>query len=481
MPPRATRLAFKNQYGIFSGGINSVIQALARQRTNQPIHIILPKPDKFDYESLQEANMNTNQQKKFKQIYDSVVYFDENEKPVTFLKQNKQYHFIKEFYEEKLKGYLSSEINKVSSVHRGGLPSLNFPNLKSFILENGENYLANKFKIFGEDISAYVTYASITNQFLNCKLKHIYIKKNEFFTKENIIKQLINFNSRESLQEKLSLYEWSPFAKYLEECKKILYNQYNIKIKNIRKVKNEDGVEEEKTFYEFKNSDRAFFEKNLLKWLKSLYNQEKIEDFTRADYILNCAIRANEIDIENITDTLVKKRVLFFKALHYYIHKVLQEVKVYNKRNRHYYYIKTKFNSFTDVDIEQLSIIEKNLESDNYMNKVFNFSRNFKDGKTTKEKIQSLIRILKKDFLILEVSDTNPKIIIDGKKTSVTRVLGYKLILNKRLIDFFGEDINWEQIGKDNKELQGKEEYNRLVSALNIEEVIQKIREEQGF
>lgn len=260
-----------------------------------------------------------------------------------------------------------------------------------------------------------------------------------------------------------------------------MYNQYNIKIKNIRKVKNEDGVEEEKTFYEFKNSDRAFFEKNLLKWLKSLYNQEKIEDFTRADYILNCAIRANEIDIENITDTLVKKRVLFFKALHYYIHKVLQEVKVYNKRNRHYYYIKTKFNSFTDVDIEQLSIIEKNLESDNYMNKVFNFSRNFKDGKTTKEKIQSLIRILKKDFLILEVSDTNPKIIIDGKKTSVTRVLGYKLILNKRLIDFFGEDINWEQIEKDNKELQGKEEYNRLVSALNIEEVIQKIREEQGF
>jgi len=52
MPPRATRLWFSNRYGIFSSGINSIIQAIARQRTKGEIHIILPHPNEFVYSSL---------------------------------------------------------------------------------------------------------------------------------------------------------------------------------------------------------------------------------------------------------------------------------------------------------------------------------------------------------------------------------------------------------------------------------------------
>lgn len=44
MPPSGARKPFKNEYGIFSDGINSVIQALARQRKKGEIHIVLPHP-----------------------------------------------------------------------------------------------------------------------------------------------------------------------------------------------------------------------------------------------------------------------------------------------------------------------------------------------------------------------------------------------------------------------------------------------------
>ncbi len=56
MPPIGARLPFKNLYGIFSGGINSVIQALARQRKKGEIHIILGRHSRFDFSSLTELN-----------------------------------------------------------------------------------------------------------------------------------------------------------------------------------------------------------------------------------------------------------------------------------------------------------------------------------------------------------------------------------------------------------------------------------------
>lgn len=47
MPPNSSRMFFRNKFGIFSNGVNNVIQALARQRKKGEIHIILPRPDKF--------------------------------------------------------------------------------------------------------------------------------------------------------------------------------------------------------------------------------------------------------------------------------------------------------------------------------------------------------------------------------------------------------------------------------------------------
>lgn len=72
MPPRSTKMWFRNKSGIFSDGVNSIIQALARQRKPGEIHIILSKPDKFDYNSLSKAGFTQEQIDIFSKNYNSI-------------------------------------------------------------------------------------------------------------------------------------------------------------------------------------------------------------------------------------------------------------------------------------------------------------------------------------------------------------------------------------------------------------------------
>lgn len=103
MPPRSTKLGFKNQYGIFSNGINSVIQAIARQRTKGEIHIILPKPDTFDFNSLTLSDMNSLQIDSFTKAYKAIEHHTTKEKPVEYIKLNKQEPLLLEYYNDTLK------------------------------------------------------------------------------------------------------------------------------------------------------------------------------------------------------------------------------------------------------------------------------------------------------------------------------------------------------------------------------------------
>ena len=73
LPSRHTQGKFKNNYGIFSSGITSIIQAIARQRNRGEIHIILPRPNEFNYESLQSL-MSQKQIKIFKDFYEQIKH-----------------------------------------------------------------------------------------------------------------------------------------------------------------------------------------------------------------------------------------------------------------------------------------------------------------------------------------------------------------------------------------------------------------------
>lgn len=152
-PPRASRQPYRNLSGIFSGGIVSVIQAIARQRQKGEIHLILPRPDPFNYESLKNASMSESQIEVFKKYYDN-IYYRGTSSQVEYLSINNQEKILHNFYHNVLIKEVEDSIKKVEENELKGmrqdLPRLKYPPYEIFKLNTGEDYLANKFPFFGE-------------------------------------------------------------------------------------------------------------------------------------------------------------------------------------------------------------------------------------------------------------------------------------------------------------------------------------------
>lgn len=192
LPPNGAKMPFQNFYGIFSNGINSIIQALARQRKKGEIHLLLPLPDKINYISFPFSN----DKKKFtffKNVYENICNQKDTKELIEYNSLAKQRDLLYEFYSNELKGNVINEIQLVQNTNRVNKVRLEFPEFKLFVLEDGEIYLANKFQFFGGDLSAYITYSAITNQFINCTLNTIISKKVLVLDENNMESQLINF------------------------------------------------------------------------------------------------------------------------------------------------------------------------------------------------------------------------------------------------------------------------------------------------
>ncbi len=176
LPTLQTKTRFGNKYGIFSDGITSIIQAFARQRKKGDIHVILPPPDKFDIKSLTEFNdesgynMTEDQINSFVNFYSYVENNNvKDDKLVEFISFNRQELKLFHFYHQELYPNHENEIKMVEKSNRDGLMKLVFPEYNFFKLRDGEKYLSRKFKFLGADLSSFVVYSAITNQFMNCK------------------------------------------------------------------------------------------------------------------------------------------------------------------------------------------------------------------------------------------------------------------------------------------------------------------------
>lgn len=432
LPPRSTRLTFRNKYGIFSGGINSIIQALARQRNKGEIHIVLPKPDHFDYDSLEHTDMTSTQKKSFEDYYNLVTYYKTPEKMVKYIKLNRQDYFIKSFYNNKLRDNVASEITAVSSRLRSDtLPRLVFPSYQEFKLESGEDYLANDFPIFGEDISAYTTYASLANQFVNCRLKGINFKPVIQFD-EGYIQLVLDFVFKNYFGEDYlySLGEYSNFHLFYQDFKTKLYRDFQLKFKKTD-GKRYESIEEGSPI-------AKKFEAQLLLFVHKLkhFNLTSTddEDITRSDYFCYNIAHSQGIDVDALNDSEYKNRVRFYQLLDYFRNKMINSLTEYSRGSESFYYIPTKcydsfFNAEDQDKFRELIILSS---SDKLLdNGVFEFKRRFIENKTISSKLRTFYLILKEDFLELENRTNDPKVNFLGSRRNVKPVLSIRIIPSK--------------------------------------------------
>lgn len=452
LPPRMTRLWFRNRYGIFSGGINSIIQALARQRTRGEIHVILPRPDRFDYSSLASTGFTEEQIKAFQQAYDLVHHHEvDDKKLVKYIPLNWQNLLTNKFYIESLKDNVVNEISHVEQLDRQGLTRLQFPTYKLFKLNRGEEFLANTYKFYGEDISAYLTYCAFTNQFINCSLAEVYHKTTLFFEEGKIQENLNDyFEKYFGVDYYNSLISYSNFRMFYEDIRNRFYAEFTLKYKSATVIttSTSDTKTNWKQISPFKNKN---FENQLLRfcgimfYLQNYFYTQDFQDsridieYTRSTYFLDCIAIARTINLEELNcPENYKNKIRAYQSLSFFREKLITNIR-HQTRGDEYDYLPVKPfpDFFSDSDLLKINeTISLLVEYDDFIkNDVFNFRRNFISG-TEVKKIESFYKILTESFFETPILDVLPRVTINGKLQRVSTLTNTKPLPSPdRIID----------------------------------------------
>jgi uncharacterized protein YlzI (FlbEa/FlbD family) len=435
LPPRATRSTFKNKYGIFSSGITSIVQAIARKRKKGEIHIIMPRPNEFDYNSLNHK-FSKEQLFHFKHWYQLIKHHQEEWKEreiVRYTPLRFQSWFLEDFYEETLKANVQKGIDSSREQNRDDLARLDFPPYKNFVLNRGEDYLAQMFNFWGADLSAYLTYCAFTNQFVNCTLKDINYKTFLFFKEDEIqlgLQKYFNMYFGEDYSE--GLFSFSNFNLAYHSFRKSLFGNFTLKYQKKDKEKWE-------TISHYKNQK---FEKQLLRFVAHIYyakNYHNLEDYeaketdtdyTRSQYFLDGISCSKDLNLDELDyNEEQKNKILAFQNLNYFREKLIRKITPYTRGSNPYNYLPVKpFNDFiTREETSKFNQLINYFRNDDVFikNGVFEFLRKF-STMNMEQKKNSFYTILLDDFFNFEQRETLPKLVFEGRRRQVKPIESIK-------------------------------------------------------
>lgn len=299
MPPKSSYQGINKSFGIFSDGINSVIQALARPRKKASIFIIMPSSEGVikNPDSLEDYSPFTNS------IAEVNTY-----KSLSYHNLNSQSQLLSEFHQQttlNIQKGIENYHSRFPATRALTRPNLESTSLNSFILEDGERFLYSKFEIFGADLSAYVIWAAFNNQFLNCKLRGVYGNEKVVFTEGE-------------LQKGLSTFYYENFGYYFPW---FLYSDldfYNLFRNKLfahpvfigdRKVNSYGNAKLERAiiaFVQLRKKDNQD--------IRQLFNEDDDYDFNR-DYILGCISISLRDDIPESISPAQKDVIAAYKQL----------------------------------------------------------------------------------------------------------------------------------------------------------------------
>ncbi|WP_278352875.1 DEAD/DEAH box helicase [Chryseobacterium gleum] len=425
LPPLGAKGNLSN-YGIFSDGINSIIQGLARQRTKGEIHIILPPPDKFDSATLR---MSEELKEKFMISYEVHQDFKaSNERLVQYYSFNQQDELLKTFYDEVIHENVRDEEEYIQSLSRENKPSLTFPTYKNYKLLEGEKYFPRYHKFFGGDLSSFVLYSALTNQFVNCRLAGTNAKSLLIFEEGKIQWKLQQFVS-----EYLGNFSWL----LQTTTSKYFYNYLKDEIFSNYKVFYKDPAGRKEII---KDSHKKFEQQLLAFVQRKFYPQNKgfnsqfystsgfviDASYSRGDYLMSCISHALKMN-ESPDDILDNDKLLIqaYLDLNHFREKMLNSI-ITTRRGQRCFTNDVpedfilpdemdKYNRMIEVLITYDPIISKSL---------FDFKNLFtRSDYSEAEKIKGLYNYMKFDFFKGK-----------SKKFESSTMDGYYFVINEDVV-----------------------------------------------
>lgn len=414
LPPVGAKMPFTNNYGIFSSGINSIIQALARQRNKGEIHIVLPSPKDFDFDFDSLQFIEVEQKSNFIRFYNSVKDIKEVEYKSSYIPLSKQDTLLNEYYEKEVKGNINNEIDFIRQLDRSNKVRLDFPEFKLFKLNDGEDVLAGKYDFYGSDLSSYITYCAITNQFINCRLV-TENKKNTYTFKEGEIQKGLKeiWDSYYSKDDKrIHIYYFYNDAQFYNILRNDLFDNFQFRF-----------ITSEGKEYPIKKNGTSglnkLFELQLLNFAQNYgYPNNQLNKFkflsdgglqdglySRSQYFLEAISHANNINLDETEyEPEASKRIKAFKFLSFLREQIIsaQQTLSTNKQGSFQFVSNKPSTNFIPTDRlpEFRDMLNYFLEEDNILSKY-----EFKERLVNKEElkqIESLYRIILNDFFKTE-------------------------------------------------------------------------------
>ena len=393
-----SNLALSNfKLGVFTDGIIPVIQSLARVRKKSNIYVIMPLPEKLIYisEVIDDNEKYFSVLSRIEVLKKCIEKRDSSKwyRDVLNMEQNQ---ILKEQY-KKMYDKIQPEIEYIKKLDRKNLPYLEYPTDDTFIMEKGDMYLSQRYAIFGKDLSAYMLWAALNNQFVNCKIKSISsiaardINIETGSINDKLYELFIEFYYNECKKNGVC-----DLKRYTEFCDFLFFNYLHL-----------DGSEDtiKETDKKFQKHIMAFFQgvikgnKRLgKKYLKFDGKHYSDTTFEVEDYLLCCISNANQYDGEQPTELIeaYKKleeiRILFIDKL----------VRVSDNGNKYIYMSFKKYESpFDEIEIKLiLNTIQTVTEKDPYF-KCFRTFQNI-DFSNKGKSLNSIYSILKDTFFKTE-------------------------------------------------------------------------------
>ncbi len=449
MPPASSLKLHPPASGIFLGGINSVIQALARQREKGEIHIILPEPKFFDYSTLDDTLMSDNQKKYFKQVYEAIrssnrlQYESANYLKAKYIPLSYQNRKLSDFYYKELIGNIEAEIESIKKKERQKLPQLNYPDFETFKLKRGENYLANNYDFYGKDLSTFITYSAITNQFINCQLEQISFRDNIYFDKESL-----EFEILKLINAKMSLFEYRVstnvmnFNMFYNKIRKLIFEEHVPKNKKLDPLKKGSP----KKISQLNRKDKKF-EQALIRVVEMLFFEKSKFDknFDRSKYILANISRLEKLDYKKL-DENERNRYDLFRTLKELRDSLLNNAKEHKKPSKSFKYLPNKNSSLylTKENEKRIKELRNYIKFDILLNnEVYIYHRALKENKNDLGVLSTIYSYLLEDFF--ETKKVEPVLKKGEGQTTVNKIIKVKTIEDHKLNIDTISDPNFNQ------------------------------------
>jgi len=437
MPPSSSLKLNPPASGIFLGGINSVIQALARQRQKGEIHIILPEPKFFDYSTLDDTIMLDNQKQYFKQVYETIrssnrlQYEPANYLKAKYIPLSYQNRKLSDFYYKELIGNIETEIELIKKKERQKLPQLNYPDFETFKLKRGENYLANNYDFYGKDLSTFITYSAITNQFINCHLEQISCRDNIYFEKESLESQIL-----ELINAKMTLYEYRistnamNFNMFYDKIRKLIFEEHEPKNKKMDPLKKGSP----KKISQLNRKDKKF-EQALIKVVEMLFFEKNKFDknLDRSKYILANICQLNKLEYEKL-DNDERNRYDLFRILKELRDSLLENAKEHKKSSKSFKYLPNKNSSLylTKENEKRVKDLRNYIKSDILLkNEIYIYHRAFKENENNLGVLSQIYKYLLEDFF--ETKKVEPILKKGEGQIEVNKIIKMKTIEDSEL------------------------------------------------